>query len=315
MSVWIGIDGGGTKTKFLAVDESGKRRASHITGGTYYHLNGVETVCARLVEGITAVKGNNDILGICFGMPGFGESSASDDEAVEQIRATLEPYNLHIVNDVEVGWAGSLALSPGVNIVAGTGSIAYGRNQNGISARSGGWMEFFSDEGSGYWLGRKALELFAKQSDGRLPKDKLYELLRAHLNLHNDNEMNSLVRDTYAPSREKTASLQRVLFEAAKAGDRSAIKLYEEAGQELALIADAVIRKLKFNSIPTLSYSGGIFETGELILKPFRASMKMQAKLAAPVLEPVEGAVLLAVKRFAPQELPKVKNTLLQRGN
>lgn len=313
MSVWIGIDGGGTKTKFLAVDESGKRRASHITGGTYYHLNGVETVCARLVEGITAVKGNNDILGICFGMPGFGEST-SDDEAVERIRLSLSPYNLYVVNDVEVGWAGSLALSPGVNIVAGTGSIAYGRNQNGISARSGGWMEFFSDEGSGYWLGRKTLELFAKQSDGRLPKDKLYELLRAHLNLHNDNEMNSLVRDTYAPSREKTASLQRVLFEAAKAGDRSAIKLYEEAGQELALIADAVIRKLKFNSIPTLSYSGGVFETGDLILKPFRASMKMQAKLAAPALEPVEGAVLLAVERFAPQEMHKIKSTLLQRG-
>lgn len=127
--------------------------------------------------------------------------------------------------------------------------------------------------------------------------------------------MNSLVRDAYALSREKTASLQRVLFEAAKAGDRSAIKLYQEAGQELALIADAVIRKLKFSSTLTLSYSGGVFETGDLILKPFRASMKMQAKLAIPALEPVEGAVLLAVERFAPQALPQIKNTLLQRGN
>ena len=315
MGIWIGIDGGGTKTKFLAVNESGKRLASYITGGTYYHLDGIETVCARLVEGINEVKGTDDILGICFGMPGFGESGASDDEAVAKIRLSLASCNLHVVNDVEAGWAGSLALSPGVNIVAGTGSIAYGRNQDRVSARSGGWMEFFSDEGSGYWLGRKTLELFAKQSDGRLPKDKLYELLKAHLNLHDDNEMNSLVRDTYAPSREKTASLQRVLFEAAKAGDRSAIKLYEEAGQELALIADAVIRKLKFNSIPTLSYSGGVFETGDLILKPFRASMKMQAKLAIPALEPVEGAVLLAVERFAPQALPQIKNTLLQRGN
>ena len=314
MGIWIGIDGGGTKTKFLAVDESGKRLASYIAGGAYYHLDGIETVCARLAEGIGAVKGSSDILGICFGMPGFGEST-SDDEAVERIRLSLSPYNLYVVNDVEVGWAGSLALSPGVNIVAGTGSIAYGRNQDGFSARSGGWMEFFSDEGSGYWLGRRTLELFAKQSDGRIPKDKLYELLKAHLNLQNDNEMNSLVRDAYALSREKTASLQRVLFEAAKAGDRSAIKLYQEAGQELALIADAVIRKLKFSSTPTLSYSGGVFETGDLILKPFRASMKMQAKLAIPALEPVEGAVLLAVERFAPQELPKIKNALLQRGN
>lgn len=315
MGIWIGVDGGGTKTKFLAVNESGERLASYITGGTYYHLDGIETVCARLVEGISAVKGNNEILGICFGMPGFGESGVSDDEAVEKVRLSLAPYNLYVVNDVEAGWAGSLALSPGVNIVAGTGSIAYGRNQDDISARSGGWMEFFSDEGSGYWLGRKTLELFAKQSDGRLPKDKLYELLKAYLNLHDDNEMNSLVRDIYAPSREKTASLQRILFNAAKAGDRSAIKLYEEAGQELALIADAVIRKLEFSSTPTLSYSGGVFETGDLILKPFRSSMKMQATLTMPALEPVEGAVLLSVERFAPQELPRIKSALLQRGN
>lgn len=311
MGIWIGIDGGGTKTKFLAVNETGKRLGSYITGGTYYHLEGIETVCTRLIEGISAVKGNNDILGICFGMPGFGESGTSDDEAVEKIRSSLSPYELYVVNDVEAGWAGSLALSAGVNIVAGTGSIAYGRNQDGISARSGGWMEFFSDEGSGYWLGRRALELFAKQSDGRLPKDKLYELLGAYLNLQDDNEMNSLVRDTYAPSREKTASLQRILFEAAKAGDRSAIKLYEEAGRELAMIADATIRKLQFSSTPTLSYSGGVFETGELILKPFRDSMKMQANLVVPALEPVEGAVLLAVERFAPQKLPQIKNALL----
>lgn len=311
MGIWIGIDGGGTKTKFLAVNESGKKLASYITGGTYYHLDGIDTVCARLVEGILAVKGNNDVLGICFGMPGFGESDASDDEAVEKIKLSLAPYHLRVVNDVEVGWAGSLALTPGINIVAGTGSIAYGRDEKGISARSGGWMEFFSDEGSGYWLGRKALELFSKQSDGRLPKDKLYELLKKHLQLRDDNDLNSLARDVYAPSREKTASLQRILFEAASAGDQSAIDVYEEAGRELALIVSAVIRKLSFDSTPTVSYSGGVFATGHLILKPFRVALGASAVLAEPVLEPVEGAVLLAVEKFAPQELQRMKNALL----
>ena len=311
MGIWIGIDGGGTKTKFLAVNESGKKLASYITGGTYYHLDGIDTVCARLVEGILAVKGNNDVLGICFGMPGFGESDASDDEAVEKIKLSLAPYHLRVVNDVEVGWAGSLALTPGINIVAGTGSIAYGRDEKGISARSGGWMEFFSDEGSGYWLGRKALELFSKQSDGRLPKDKLYELLKKHLQLRDDNDLNSLARDVYAPSREKTASLQRILFEAASAGDQSAIDVYEEAGRELALIVSAVIRKLSFDSTPTVSYSGGVFATGHLILKPFRVALETSAVLAEPILEPVEGAVLLAVEKFAPQELQRMKNALL----
>lgn len=313
MGIWIGIDGGGTKTKFLAVNEDGKKLCSYITGGTYYHVDGLETVCTRLSKGITAVKRDYEINGICFGMPGYGEGGTSDNDAVARIRESLTSCKLHVVNDVEVGWAGSLALSPGVNIVAGTGSIAYGRNRHGHSARSGGWMEFFSDEGSGYWLGCRTLELFAKQSDGRIPKGKLYELLKTNLALQDDNDLNNLVRNVYAPSREKTASLQRILFEAAKEGDCSSVEVYKEAGHELALIADAVIRKLQFDDIPTVSFSGGVFSTGDLILKPFREAMNARANLVQPALEPVEGAVLLAVEKFAPRELLKIKNALLQR--
>lgn len=310
MGIWIGIDGGGTKTKYLAVNEHGIRLGSYITGGTYYHIDGIDVVCARLREGVRAVQQDQEVLGICFGMPGFGESGTADQDAVEKIRSTLAPYPLYVVNDVVAGWAGSLALSPGVNIVAGTGSIAYGRNQEGICARCGGWMEFFSDEGSGYWLGRKTLELFSKQSDGRLPKSKLYELLKAHLKLRDDTELNDLVRGVYAPSREKTASLQRILFEAAKAGDASAKELYQEAGGELAMITSAVLKKLQFQNVPTVSYSGGVFETGDLILTPFSKALGSSVKLMKPVLEPVEGALLLAVHAFAPQELPKIQNAL-----
>ena len=74
------------------------------------------------------------------------------------------------MNDSVVGWAGSLGLSSGINLVAGTGSIAYGRNDAGEEARAGGWDERFSDEGSCYWLGMKSLELFSKESDGRAEK-------------------------------------------------------------------------------------------------------------------------------------------------
>lgn len=310
MGVWIGIDGGGTKTKFLAANEDGKRLQIYTTGGTYYHLDGIGTVCARLKEGVDAVRAGEEVLGICYGMPGFGEGGAADEAAVTRIRKALGPNLLHVVNDVEVGWAGSMALSPGVNIVAGTGSIAYGRDEVGNSARSGGWMEFFSDEGSGYWLGRRTFQLFAKQSDGRVPRGKLHELLKAHLGLEDDYELNNLVRDVYAPSREKTASIQRVLLEAARAGDESAIRLYEEAGQELAQNVTAVIRQLQLGDAPAVSYSGGIFETGELILKAFRASLDPSVRFMRPVWGPSEGALLLAVEYFAPQNLQTVKNGL-----
>ena len=91
MGIWIGIDGGGTKTKFLAVSENGERLRSHISGGTYYHADGIEAVCGRLLEGISAGKSTEDVLGICFGMPGFGEGGAADAEAAARIRAALAP--------------------------------------------------------------------------------------------------------------------------------------------------------------------------------------------------------------------------------
>lgn len=91
MGIWIGIDDGGTKTKFLAVSENGERLRSHISGGTDYHADGIEAVCGCLLEGISAGKSTEDILGICFGMPGFGEGGAADAEAAARIRAALAP--------------------------------------------------------------------------------------------------------------------------------------------------------------------------------------------------------------------------------
>ena len=257
-----------------------------------------------------AVRCGEPVLGICYGMPSFGEGGAADETAVARIREALAPYPLHVVNDVEVGWAGSMALAPGVNIVAGTGSIAYGRDEAGNSARSGGWMEFFSDEGSGYWLGRRAFQLFAKQSDGRVPRGRLHALMKARLGLEDDYELNNLVRDVYAPSREKTASIQRILLEAAREGDASAVRLYEEAARELAENVNAVLRQLRLGDTPAVSYSGGIFETGDLILKPFRAALDASVRVMKPVWGPAEGALLLAVEQFAPRTLPTVKNGL-----
>jgi len=83
-----------------------------------------------------------------MGIPCYGESEDGDIELEKEIQTAFPGIPVYITNDVEVGWAGSLGLTPGVNVVAGTGSIAFGKDESGKTARCGGWSEFFSDEGS-----------------------------------------------------------------------------------------------------------------------------------------------------------------------
>ena len=110
----------------------------------------------------------------------------------------------------------------------------------------------FSDEGSCYWLGKKALELFSKESDGRVKKGKLLEIFRYNFNLKNDFDLIDIFDEVYKNNRTKTAELQKLLLQAAMQGDEEAIRLYEAAAEELALIIGAVYRKLEFRE--TRSY-------------------------------------------------------------
>lgn len=315
MGIWIGIDGGGSKTQFIAVDDAGRRTGAYRSDGTYYHQIGTAEMCRRLVEGIHAVcpkEGYIGIRGICFGMPGYGESGDADLRAVDAIRSALPAAPLHIVNDVVVGWAGALALAPGINVVAGTGSIAYGQDHNGRSMRCGGWASFFSDEGSCYWLGRRTLEMFAKQSDGRRPAGPLYDILKAQLQIKEDWEVNVLAREVFSSSRAKTAALQISLAQAADAGDGDALILYEEAGQELASMVCAVAKGLSLET-PRVSYSGGLFAAGDRILNPLRCGLQIPVKLCPPQFTPAEGAVLLAAEQFCPEILEQLKLNMRNR--
>ena len=178
---FLGIDGGGTKTDFLLLDENGKTIAQRKIGTISYKHVGMDYVTELLRENINQILDGNDAY-ICLAFPNWGESRVNDERFLCRIdKITDRP--MKIVNDSAAGWAGSLGLEEGINLVAGTGSIAYGQNKFGTEARAGGWDDGFSDEGSCYWLGKKALELFSKESDGRVKKGKLLEIFRYNLTL------------------------------------------------------------------------------------------------------------------------------------
>lgn len=312
---YIGIDGGGSKTKFLSFDHAGRECGSATTVGTYCAQDGIDAVLSRLKDGIAQClpERTTDVL-IGFGMPAYGENRELDALAAQKIRDAFSPMRVHIDNDAAIGWAGSLAMEPGISVVAGTGSIAYGRDASGTTERCGGWHEFFSDEGSGYWLGKQLLQIFSQQSDGRLEKTILYDLVRSELDLQEDFDIIALVNQRYARSRKDTASLQKILLEAARIGDPTAIACYDRASDELSKLIVTVLKKLSFpeGEKVAVSFQGGLFSIPDLIRNPVSHKVRTAASpreidFCQPKFDPCRGAVLLAIAELEPENLETMR--------
>ena len=221
------------------------------------------------------------------------------EEIVQKVLKGTE--NFQCGNDVEAGWAGSLACRPGINIVAGTGAIGFGRDKDGNSARASGWGYFMGDEGSGYWLGKKLISLFTKQADGREPKTPLYEIVRNTYNLEKDFDFIDVIYEDMEMKRDQVAKLALLLDKAIEQGDKKAEELFEKAAYEHSLTVKAIIDKLNLTKDDELlvSYSGGVFKAGKYILKPFKKYLQSgetkKVKLMEPVLKPVTGAALYSM--------------------
>lgn len=300
--MYLGMDGGGTKTDYILMDYTGKI-ASHVrTDTTHYMQIGMNQAVSLIRRGIEeacrlAGVGIEDIRCAFLGVPGFGES-ASDAAQIEERLGAFLRTSFRCGNDVEAGWAGSLACRPGINLVCGTGAIGYGKNRTGLGARSSGWGYFCGDEGSAFWLGKKAIELFSKQADLRVEKTAIYEIMRSRLRLERDFDLIAYVHKELKLERDQVARLALILHEAAQQGDPHAREAYRQAAYECSLIVKSLLKQLQFSPKEevTVSYSGGVFKAGELILEPLRSFLQdFRVVLKQPVLSPVSGAALYAL--------------------
>ena len=284
MRTYLGVDGGGSKTLFLLVDEAGKILASHAEGTAYYPEIGLEALKKLLARGIGQIlrKAGISVSDLTFaflGLPSYGEDSALLATLDAAPSSVLPTGRYRCGNDMVCGWAGALAGADGINVVVGTGSIAYGEYA-GRGARAGGWGEMFSDEGSAYWLAREGLRLFSRMSDGRAPRGPLYELVRRHFVLRNDLDLCAAVYGKRLALRSQFAQLSRLVIEAASAGDSAARALFVQAAEELSDIADAVRRQLH---VPpevylAVSCSGGMFESNDLLLASLKEALASPAR-------------------------------------
>jgi len=304
---YLGVDGGGTKTRFVLIDAGGRVLAETQRGTTYHPEVGLEGVREILGDGIATVTARADVRadGIAhafFGLPAHGEDSRITP-LLESMPADLLGHTRYACgNDMVCGWAGSLACADGINIVAGTGSIGYGQ-RNGREARAGGWGETFSDEGSAYWIAVQGLNAFSRMSDGRLPRGPLHALFREALGIEHDLDACARIHGEHAFSRGRIAQLSPVVAQAATRGDPVARDIFARAGEELARMAGALRDALRFEDGDTtsVSYSGGAFSAGEgeLLCAPFAAalhSLSPAFELRKPRHAPHYGAALYAAK-------------------
>lgn len=299
---FIGIDGGGTKTAFTLMDNKGVKIGQYITTTSHYEQIGFDGVENVLTSGIEKILNENnverkDIGAVFLGLPGYGEVKSVKAKLDEIVDSILKDIAHKVGNDVEVGLGGSLAGADGINIVSGTGSIALGKDSKGNFTRCGGWGDFVGDEGSAYWIGKKTLEAFAKQSDGRIEKGDLHPHIREVLDLNDDFDIIDYAINKINKDRTKIAELSSICYESAKRGDKSAIKIFEDAAYELSLLVKMIINELSFDGEVLVSYSGGVFKSEDLILNPLKENLKeYNIKFIKPILTPSEGACLLAYK-------------------
>jgi N-acetylglucosamine kinase-like BadF-type ATPase len=302
---FLGVDGGGTKTDFLLIDESGRVLATRRAGSAYYLEIGADALQRMLVAGIEetlaeASVSRGELTYAFIGLPAYGEDSALLARFDRIASAVLPAERCRSANDVVCGWAGALAGHDGINIVAGTGSIAYGEFAS-RSARAGGWGELFSDEGSAYWVARGALNLFSRMSDGRVQRAPLYDLVREHFRVRDDLDVCAAVYGPPPLTRSELAALAPLAARAARAGDVAALRLFEAAAHELAAIVHAVRDKLAVPpQVPLpVSYSGGMFQLDNAVPALLQAALRSgdrQYEFAAPRLSPSAGAALYAAK-------------------
>ncbi|MCK9905219.1 hypothetical protein MXD63_35165, partial [Frankia sp. Cpl3] len=230
----LAVDGGGTKCQVVFADRQRNIRGSGRAGACNYQGSGTKSAALELTKGINAaVLELKQALGASqaeeievecavFGMAGLDTEHdrsiifAMVQQVLQQLKIRVK--QLLVENDGLAVLLGATNGEPGVLVIAGTGSIAYGINHAGISARAGGWGHRVGDEGSGYWLGKQAITAILQAADGRGKPTSLHKWILPHLGLQHPEE---LFNWSYGPcySVEKVGELSRFVSLAAADGD------------------------------------------------------------------------------------------------
>lgn len=307
----LGIDGGGTKTQAILMDENYQILGSAVSGPSNYQSTGIEAAKNSIQTAITKAVANSGshkpISGICLGLAGVGRP---EDVLVVQtfleeivkntpLRWELQPNTVVICSDSQIALVGGIGDSVGIVVMAGTGSQIFGQNRQGLTKRVGGWGYLLGDEGSGYNIAIRGLQTALKAYDGRESPTTLIEDFQKYLGL---KSIEGLIEVVYRRGWgvKEIAALAPIVCEAANKGDKVANGIISGAVEELSVATQIVISAL-FESRETfevvtigsvwnsMTNFRGKFETSIIAIAP-------AAKVIWPRHQPVYGAGILALK-------------------
>ncbi|MCF8242950.1 MAG: hypothetical protein K9J16_16345 [Melioribacteraceae bacterium] len=304
MAMLIGIDGGATSTDLIIIDEH--LNILHKANGlpSNYLVHGLENSVNQLAELLTGSckeisRELEEIRFIVLGTAGAGRENDAEKlrEALsEKIDSEKHDIGIHVCSDAEIALEGSFNGKPGAILIAGTGSIIYGRDESGTMHRVGGFGRLIGDEGSGYSIGRKALSMLSETLDGRSKHNSLTEKLSAKLGIIS---IDSLITKVYHYSLD-IASVAKYVIQLADGGDIYAREILDEESDELLKHIAALQRKMHVNKM-NLCLIGSLIENKnfyrELLIDKINKLLK-DVMVVNPVHPPEIGAVLIGKKIF-----------------
>jgi N-acetylglucosamine kinase-like BadF-type ATPase len=313
---FLGVDGGQSSTVAVIGDENG-RIAGWATAGPCNHVGAAEgrekflRVMGTCLSQAAARIGFDPAVRPQFRAACLGMSGGPDDKA-ELLAELVDADRLNVTHDAKIALAGALEGEPGIIVIAGTGSIAYGENAQGEAARAGGWGYIYGDEGGGFDIARQAVRAALREHEGWGPRTALTP---AVIELTSAADANDALHRLYTTEwpRSRVAEMAMAVDRIASEGDPLAADILRQSAQQLALLAASVRRQLWSDGAIKIAHVGGVFQS-EILLDRFRTLIMLdgEATTEAPRRSPAAGALLLAYRlaglRTVPHPLNEIKS-------
>jgi N-acetylglucosamine kinase-like BadF-type ATPase len=301
MKLYLGVDGGQSGTTAVIGDETGRilgtgeagpcNHAAKAEGRAKFDSairGSVGEACRQAGLGLASIT----FEAACFGLSGGPEHR---EEVLSAIIRCRRPFVL--TTDAAVALAGATPEGQGIIVIAGTGSIAMGRNADGRSARAGGWGYIFGDEGGAFDIARQALRAALRMEEGWGPPTTLREIL---LEATNSRSANDMLHRFYTPDwpRSRVATVAPLVDSAAASGDPVAVQIIANAAQQLAILAASVRSQLWTPPDPVfVAHIGGVFQSSA-VMQRFNAFLELDGvtQVGEPLYGPAVGALLEAYR-------------------